>query len=93
MALRAPKGSTTRRLRRLDTPRDIRVKTDDEGRPVRVARARRVLAVDRIVESWRIDDEWWRTPISRAYVTVVLEDGAHLTLYQDLMTGNWYVHA
>ncbi|HKK93007.1 MAG TPA: hypothetical protein VJ925_06210 [Longimicrobiales bacterium] len=93
MALRKATGSATRRLRRLDAPRDIRVKTDDAGRPIRVARARRVLAVDRIVESWRIDDEWWRSPISRRYFVTVLEDGAHLTLYRDLVTGAWYVHA
>ena len=93
MALRKATGSATRRLRRLDAPRDIRVKTDEAGRPIRVARARRVLAVDRIVESWRIDDEWWRAPISRRYFATVLEDGAHLTLYRDLVTGAWYVHA
>ncbi len=92
MALRKATGSATRRLRRLDAPHDIRVKMDDAGRPVRLARARRVLAVERIIESWRIDDEWWRTPISRRYFTVVLEDGAHLTLYRDLIAKRWYVH-
>jgi len=92
MALRKTTGSATRRLRRLDAPRDIRVKADAEGRPLRVARARRVLAVDQILESWRIDDEWWRAPISRRYHTVVLEDGAHLTLYQELCAGGWHVH-
>ena len=80
MALRKATGSATRRLRRLDAPRDIRVKTDEAGRPIRVARARRVLGIDQIVESWRIDDEWWRAPISRRYFVTVLEDGAHLTL-------------
>lgn len=92
MALRKATGSATRRLRRLDAPRDIRVKADPEGRPLRVARARRVLAVDQILESWRIDDEWWRSPISRRYHTVVLEDGAHLTMYQELQAGGWFVH-
>jgi len=93
MALRKATGSATRRLRRLDAPRDIRVKADAEGRPLRVARARRVLAVDQVLEGWRIDDEWWRAPISRRYFAVVLEDGAHLTLYHDLVGGGWYVHA
>lgn len=92
MALRTATGSATRRLRRLDAPRDIRVKADEQGRPAKIARARRVLAVERILESWRIDDEWWRAPISRRYFTLVLEDGAHLTLYEELNAGGWYVH-
>lgn len=92
MALRKATGSATRRLRRLDAPRGIQVKANPEGHPERVARARRVLAVDQVLESWRIDDEWWRAPISRRYHTVVLEDGAHLTLYEDLCAGAWYVH-
>jgi len=92
VALRKATDSVTRRLRRLDAPRDIRVKPDDDGRPLRVARARRVLAVDQLLESWRIDDEWWRSPISRRYFVVVLEDGTHLTLYEDLIAKGWYVH-
>ncbi|MDT8369538.1 MAG: hypothetical protein RQ745_10050 [Longimicrobiales bacterium] len=92
MALRKASGAATRRLRRLDTPRRIRVTVDAEERPSRVAGSRRVLAVEAILESWRIDDEWWRTPISRRYFTVVLEEGTHLTLYHDLVGGGWYAH-
>lgn len=56
----------------------------------------------RIREIWRIDDEWWRRPISRLYHEVVLVTGAILTLYRDLREegpeeggpgeGGWYVH-
>ena len=42
-------------------------------------------------ERWRIDDEWWRRPLSREYLTVVLEDGRSLTLYLDLVQGEWWV--
>ena len=48
--------------------------------------------IEAIRESWRIDDEWWRRPISRLYHEVVLETGAILTLYRDLEEGGWYVH-
>ena len=41
-------------------------------------------------ERWRIDDEWWRKPISREYIAVVLDDGRALTLYHDLVDGSWY---
>jgi hypothetical protein len=44
-----------------------------------------------ILDVWRIDDEWWRTPITRRYVDVVLESGAHVVLFEDLHTGAWFV--
>jgi hypothetical protein len=45
-----------------------------------------------IRESWRIDDEWWRRPVSRLYHDVILENGQLLTLYRDRIEGAWYVH-
>jgi hypothetical protein len=72
--------------------------TDAEGAPVEFAerthaaslplRYRRVVEV---LESWRIDDEWWRTPLHRRYVDVVLEGGGHVVVFEDLSTGAWYV--
>ena len=51
----------------------------------------RRLAVESIVESWRIDDEWWReNPVSRRYQRVLLEDGRVLDVYQALASGRWY---
>jgi hypothetical protein len=47
--------------------------------------------VEAVVDEWRIDDEWWRTPIHRRYVEVVLEGGAHVVLFEDVMTGEWYL--
>ncbi len=47
--------------------------------------------IEEIIETWRIDDEWWRTPISRRYVDVVLEGGGHVVLFEDLTTGQWFV--
>jgi hypothetical protein len=47
--------------------------------------------VARIQDRWRIDDEWWRSePISRLYHDLVLEDGARLTVYHDLVTDAWF---
>jgi hypothetical protein len=48
-------------------------------------------AVESILEIWRVDDEWWRQPISRWYAEVVLDGGMHVVLYEDLMTGDWYI--
>jgi hypothetical protein len=46
--------------------------------------------IEAILESWRIDDEWWRQVISRAYMEVMLEGGKRLVLFQDLITGEWF---
>ena len=47
--------------------------------------------VESIGEIWRIDDEWWRTPINRRYVEVTLEGGGHVVLYEDLNTNEWFM--
>ncbi len=60
----------------------------DEGR-WRTLGVRR--KVEEIIEVWRIDDEWWRAPISRRYVEVVLEGGGHVVLFEDLATGSWFL--
>ena len=84
------------RLKPLGSPRDAQVVVDAAGTPVAVtvgkrrAQAKRVTAVR---ERWRIDDEWWRHPISREYLSVVLEDGHALTLYLDRVEGGWWVQS
>jgi hypothetical protein len=47
--------------------------------------------VEEIVEEWVVEDEWWRTPIHRRYVEVVLEGGAHVVLFENLTTGEWFM--
>ncbi len=47
--------------------------------------------VVQVREIWRIDDEWWRRPISRLYYQVVLDDGRVVVLYRDLIDGRWYL--
>ena len=47
--------------------------------------------VEEVVEVWVVQDEWWRTPIHRRYVEVVLEGGAHVVLFEDLTTGEWFM--
>lgn len=49
-------------------------------------------AVVRVLDTWRLDDEWWRErPIARLYYRLLLEeDSAVLTLYHDLATQTWH---
>ena len=46
--------------------------------------------VREVLDTWRIDDEWWRKePVSRLYYRVVLEDGTVTSLFKDLVGGQW----
>jgi hypothetical protein len=48
------------------------------------------IRVEAIQEIWQVDDEWWRTPLSRLYYRVVLENGRLMILFRDLLDGSWY---
>lgn len=73
----------------LGLPRPIEVRPGPGGAPRELRRTRRgarraPLTVERIVETWRIADEWWREPpLNRSYYRVVLEDGGTITLFHD----------
>ena len=83
--------SAARQLLTLNQPRPVHVVTDVRDRPVTIHLGNRARRVEHIRESWRIDDEWWRTPISRQYVRVVLDTGRLVTLYLDLEEHRWYL--
>lgn len=78
------------RLRALNVPRQVAVALDGHGRP-RAIVDEHERAVESIGEIWRVDDEWWRQPISRRYFDVVLEGGRHMVLYEDLVTAAWWM--
>jgi len=78
------------RIRQLNRPRPLRVEASDESRPLAVWLRGRRCAVEAVLETWRIDDEWWRERlISRRYWQVVLDDGRTLVTYQDLVSKRW----
>lgn len=78
------------RLRPLNLPRPVAVEADrDETlRAVQLDGVR--YQVVSVRERWRVEDEWWRRPIAREYVEVVLEDGRRVVVFCDLETGEWY---
>jgi len=82
----------TDRLRALNVPQRVEVELDADGMPMNVKRetgnGKRVEALG---ESWRIHDEWWRQPIVRRYVEVILEGGGRMVLFEDLNTGEWWM--
>ncbi len=89
----------TDRLRALNPPRLVAVELDDSGVPKAVkGQLRRsggqeetAAVVETILETWRIDDEWWRQLISRRYFAVILEGGGRVVLFEDLVTHEWFV--
>ncbi len=81
----------TDRLRAVNEPRTVTVDLNESGLMTVGWPDGRTVKVEAILESWRIDDEWWRHMIARAYLEVILEGGKRLVLFQDLITGQWFV--
>jgi len=79
------------RLRALNTQKPVEVELDERGVPVIVTRETgNEKRIESIGETWRIDDEWWRLPIVRRYVEVILEGGGRVVLFEDIITGEWF---
>jgi hypothetical protein len=81
---------TQHSLTALNLPRPLAVEADEAGVPRAVMLNERRIAVEAVLDSWRIDDEWWREEISRRYHHLALADGRALTVFLDLLTGAWY---
>jgi hypothetical protein len=61
-----------------------------QGLPKAVTYRKRLLQVKEVLNTWRIDDEWWRVPVSRLYYMVEFTNGSRFTMFHDLVTGTWY---
>lgn len=83
----------TDRLRAVNEPSPVTVEVDGAGVPEAVGRlgGLAVGKIESVNETWRIDDEWWRHTISRLYYEVMFEGGKRVVLFQDLITGNWFM--
>ena len=79
------------RLRSLNLPRPVQVTVDKQsGLPLALCERNCHREVECIQDSWYIDDEWWRDPISRRYVQVLLRDGEIRTLFHDCIANRWF---
>lgn len=74
----------------MNLPVPALVDANRENEPVRVVAQGKLRRVTAIPDRWRIDDEWWREEISRQYFAVETEGGIRLTVFQDLITGDWF---
>ena len=82
----------TDRLRAVNEPQPVTVEVYESG-DMTVGRphGRTVGKVEAILESWRLDDEWWRESISRSYLELLLEGGKRVVVFQNLLTGQWFM--
>ena len=86
---RTPPGAD--RVRPLNLPRPVEVTLDERsGLPHLLHERNRTREIERVQDAWQIDDEWWREPISRRYLQVVLRDGTLRTLFHDRISGRWF---
>jgi hypothetical protein len=82
----------------VNAPKPVVVEMDGNGQLKAVARGDHLThiphptphAIASILDSWQLDDEWWRQRISRRYVEVMLEGGKRALLFEDLVTGEWF---
>ena len=72
----------------LDAPIAVRVEAD-AGWPIALVERGVPRAVESVEDIWRIEDEWRRTPVSRTYFEVLLEDGRRLSIFHDHLREEW----
>ena len=47
-------------------------------------------AVAHITKVWRVDIDWWRERIWRAFYKLATDTGLLVVIFQDLLTNQWY---
>lgn len=75
-------------LRPLNPPLPLHVLAHNDL-PVAIIAGNDRIRIERIEDTWQIDDEWWREPVQRRYYRVLLATGAMRTIYHDLIHQTW----
>jgi hypothetical protein len=82
------------RVRPLNLPRPVQVEIDPgSGLPLVLRERGRSCRIARVQDAWHVDDEWWREPIRRRYLQVVLADGSLRTLFHDRRADRWFAQS
>ncbi|MFN2462659.1 MAG: hypothetical protein ABR573_02005 [Candidatus Dormibacteria bacterium] len=78
--------------RLLEAPIPARVELD-AGIPATVSAWEDRRTVDRVCSRWRVESDWWRSPVSREYWKLELGGAEPLLcdLYRDRVTGEWWL--
>lgn len=78
------------KIRMLNEPTPIKVTVNQDGEPVTVVHRGTMRRVTRVLDQWRIDDEWWREPVSRMYFQLEYDSAPSDTIFHDLIGDKWY---
>jgi hypothetical protein len=71
----------------LDGAAEVRTAANGELAAVRLGSVWR--EVTEVALGWRVETDWWRSPVRRDYVRCLLAGGECVDLYCDLETGAW----
>ncbi len=79
-----------------EEPLPVEVKIDGWGQPATVSwtlnegTGVRECPVVEVCARWRVDDDWWRAPISRMYYKLRTRT-ALIEVFRDLNSGRWFL--
>jgi len=59
--------------------------------PISISWQKKQHLVAEIFSVWRIDINWWRIRSWRTYFLLATDSGLLIALYQDLISGDWYL--
>jgi hypothetical protein len=85
-------SSRPHHLRALNEPRPIKVLIEREL-PVAILREEGREPVEKVQDTWIVQDEWWRQEINRQYYNLLLRNGTLRTVYHDRIADTWYEQA
>ena len=69
----------------------IEVQSAAQGQPVVFTWQGQEHGVDRLLQQWRVDVGWWQSRVWRAYFKLSTQTGLLVVIYQDLITGFWFL--
>ena len=67
----------------------LEVRGQPEGPPQALRTAAGWRQVMGVAAHWRVEADWWRTPLRRDYWRCLLADGECVDVYRDLDTAAW----
>ena len=75
----------------LNAPHRVNVELMSKNTPGYLYLGGKWIRVCEIIDRWRIYDEWWRVEsIEREYILLLLEEGKIVTVYCNLINGEWW---
>lgn len=80
-------------MTRLFLDESIRCTLDDSGRPLHFQWHGRRHVVERVVQQWQVDTDWWAPDgrVHRDYWAAITAEGVLLVFFLDHSDGKWYL--